>query len=264
MPVLDGLAATEVISQLGVDTRVLILTTFDVDEYVYRALQAGASGFLLKDTRPTNLIQAIEIIAAGEASSRRSAMRHLIEAFARRPDDQTPPDLGALTERELDVLRPSPKAGRTGDRSIALRQSSHHQDAHQPPADEGSPLATGPNSSSSPTRQASSQPNRSRRSTWRPLGLGAIKGDHERSTFLQSRRVAVLLVLTAAACGDDDDDAADGTGAGTGTVATAGLTTERPRRPRPKPRQRRSPPRRLARRHRQRRRRPVSPSSSAC
>ena len=129
MPVLDGLAATEVISQLGVDTRVLVLTTFDVDEYVYRALRAGASGFLLKDTRPTNLIQAIEIIAAGEALLAPSAMRHLIEAFARRPDDQTPPP--AISARSPSVSStcsgPSPKAGRTW-------RSPHRSTSVQPPS----------------------------------------------------------------------------------------------------------------------------------
>ena len=67
MPVMDGLAATAAIAALGITTRVLVLTTFDLDEYVFAALRAGASGFLLKDTPPADLLSGIRVIAAGEA-----------------------------------------------------------------------------------------------------------------------------------------------------------------------------------------------------
>src|SRR4029077_15116339 len=107
MPVLDGLAATEAIGRLDLATKVLVLTTFDVDEYVYRALRAGASGFLLKDTPRAHLLQAIRVIAAGEALLAPSVIRHLIEEFVRRPSGDAPAssDLAGLTDREVDVLR---------------------------------------------------------------------------------------------------------------------------------------------------------------
>jgi DNA-binding NarL/FixJ family response regulator len=108
MPTLDGLEATRLIcadSTLA-DTRVLVLTTFDLDEYVYAALRAGASGFLLKDAGPTELLQAIRIVAAGEALLAPSITKRLIVEFAARADPrQPPPELAALTERERETLR---------------------------------------------------------------------------------------------------------------------------------------------------------------
>jgi DNA-binding NarL/FixJ family response regulator len=108
MPVLDGLEATRLIcsdDQLA-RTRVLVLTTFDLDEYVYAALRAGASGFLLKDARPRELLHAIEVIAAGEALIAPSITRRLIAEFAARRDPAQPPEaLAELTEREREVLR---------------------------------------------------------------------------------------------------------------------------------------------------------------
>lgn len=107
MPQLDGIAAT---ARITADTRlnrtrVLVLTTFDLDEYVYNALRAGASGFLLKDTAPSQLLDAIRIVAAGEALIAPSITRRLISEFARRPDPATADaTLGALTEREREVL----------------------------------------------------------------------------------------------------------------------------------------------------------------
>jgi DNA-binding NarL/FixJ family response regulator len=85
---------------------VLILTTFDIDEYVFEALRAGASGFLLKDTDPSELLQAVRIVAAGDALLAPSVTRRLIAEFATRPDPHsTPPEaLDALTEREREVL----------------------------------------------------------------------------------------------------------------------------------------------------------------
>ncbi len=107
MPVLDGVAATR---QICADptlerTRVLVLTTFDLDEYVYPALRAGASGFLLKDTRPHDLLRAIEVIAAGDAMIAPNITRRLIAEFAARPDPtKTPNTLAELTQREREIL----------------------------------------------------------------------------------------------------------------------------------------------------------------
>jgi DNA-binding NarL/FixJ family response regulator len=108
MPTLDGLEATRLIcaDSILAKTRVLVLTTFDLDEYVYAALRAGASGFLLKDAGPTELLQAIRIVAAGDALLAPSITKRLIAEFAARPDPrQPPPRLAELTERELETLR---------------------------------------------------------------------------------------------------------------------------------------------------------------
>jgi len=85
---------------------VLMLTTFDLDEYVFGALRAGASGFLLKDTPPADLLAGIRVVAGGEALLSPSITRHLIEEFVRRPPDgrAAPPVLNALTDREVEVL----------------------------------------------------------------------------------------------------------------------------------------------------------------
>jgi DNA-binding NarL/FixJ family response regulator len=108
MPVLDGLEATQLIcSDPTLErTRVLVLTTFDLDEYVYAALRAGASGFLLKDARPRELLHAIEVVAAGDALIAPRITRRLIAEFAARRDPTQPPDaLADLTDREREVLR---------------------------------------------------------------------------------------------------------------------------------------------------------------
>lgn len=106
MPNLDGLEATRQICGAGSPTRVLVLTTFDVDEYVYRALRAGASGFLLKDVRPEQLVEAVRTTAAGEALLAPAITRRLIEELVSRPPAGGVPDeLARLTERELEVLR---------------------------------------------------------------------------------------------------------------------------------------------------------------
>jgi DNA-binding NarL/FixJ family response regulator len=108
MPMLDGLEATRLIctdSTLA-RSRVLVLTTFDLDEYVYDALRAGASGFLLKDTRPRELLRAIEVIAAGDALIAPRITRRLIAEFAARQDPAQPPAaLAELTDREREILR---------------------------------------------------------------------------------------------------------------------------------------------------------------
>lgn len=106
MPNLDGLAAARQILATT-SSRVLILTTFDADEYIYEALKLGASGFLLKDAPPDQLIGAVRCIAAGDALIDPSITRRLIGRFAHaaRPPSLRPPQLRDLTQRELDVLR---------------------------------------------------------------------------------------------------------------------------------------------------------------
>lgn len=106
MPVLDGIAATRQIVESGLPTRVLILTTYDVDAYVYESLRAGAAGFLLKATAPDRLVEGVRIVAAGEALLAPSLMRRLIEDHVRRPPPHrgVPRPLSALTERELEVF----------------------------------------------------------------------------------------------------------------------------------------------------------------
>jgi DNA-binding NarL/FixJ family response regulator len=107
MPVLDGLQATRLICADPTLERahVLVLTTFDLDEYVYTALRAGASGFLLKDTPRRDLLHAIEVIAQGDALISPTITRRLIAEFAARRDPQARPEaLAELTEREHDIL----------------------------------------------------------------------------------------------------------------------------------------------------------------
>jgi len=108
MPGLDGIEATRRIcaSPATSAVRVLILTTFDIDEYVFAALHAGASGFLLKDTRPADLLAAIRVVAAGDALLAPGVTRRLIEEFTRRPQARQRPAaaLAETTEREREVL----------------------------------------------------------------------------------------------------------------------------------------------------------------
>jgi DNA-binding NarL/FixJ family response regulator len=108
MPQMDGIEATRLIcrSPEAQTVRVLILTTFDLDEYVYSALRAGASGFLLKDTPPTDLVAAIRTVAEGEALLAPTVTRRLIAEFARRPEPvrRLPRALDGVTDREREVL----------------------------------------------------------------------------------------------------------------------------------------------------------------
>jgi DNA-binding NarL/FixJ family response regulator len=106
MPVLDGIAATEQIVASGSPTKVLVLTTYDLDSYVYRALRAGAAGFLLKATPPDRLADGIRTVAQGDALLAPSLTRKLIEEHVRRPPPTSgvPPLLRELTERELEVF----------------------------------------------------------------------------------------------------------------------------------------------------------------
>ena len=105
MPELDGLEATRRIVEADPDSRILILTTFDVDEYVYRALRAGASGFVLKDDPPEQLIAAVRTVAGGDALLSPSITRHVIAQFTKVHREAPPQAVETLTDRERDVFR---------------------------------------------------------------------------------------------------------------------------------------------------------------
>ena len=105
MPELDGLEATRRILAADSSARVLILTTFDLDEYVYEALRAGASGFVLKDDPAEQLIAAVRTVAAGEALLSPSVTKRVIKQFVRVPRPDPPKELAELTARERDILR---------------------------------------------------------------------------------------------------------------------------------------------------------------
>ena len=105
MPELDGLEATRRILAADPAARILILTTFDLDEYVYEALRAGASGFVLKDDPPEQLIAAVHVVAGGEALLSPAITKRVIKQFARVPSPSPPKQIEDLTERELDVFR---------------------------------------------------------------------------------------------------------------------------------------------------------------
>jgi DNA-binding NarL/FixJ family response regulator len=105
MPNLDGVEATRRLVANGTRARILVLTTFDLDEYVYAAVQAGASGFLLKDVQPTELVDAIRVVAAGNSLFGPAATRRLVERFAHQLQAPSSERLDELTEREREILR---------------------------------------------------------------------------------------------------------------------------------------------------------------
>jgi DNA-binding NarL/FixJ family response regulator len=107
MPRMDGIEATRRIGLAGLPTRVLVLTTFDLDEHVYDALRAGASGFLLKDVDRDQLIEAVRTVAGGESLFAPSVVRRLVDHYVEHPPPELarPPALDELSERELEVLR---------------------------------------------------------------------------------------------------------------------------------------------------------------
>jgi DNA-binding NarL/FixJ family response regulator len=104
MPELDGLQATRRILDADPSARILVLTTFDLDEYIYEALQAGASGFVLKDDPPEQLLAAIRTVAAGEALLSPAVTKRVIREFTRLPRPEQPQGLDQLTDREREVL----------------------------------------------------------------------------------------------------------------------------------------------------------------
>ena len=143
MPVMDGLEATRRISDDPslATTRMVILTTFDLDEYVHEGLRAGASGFLLKDTMPVDLIQAVRVVAAGDALIAPRIMRRLIEEFVRRPEPAgaaaATAALDQLTDREREVLELVAKGQSNAEiADVALREPCHRQDPREPAAHE--------------------------------------------------------------------------------------------------------------------------------
>jgi DNA-binding NarL/FixJ family response regulator len=108
MPGIDGIEATRriVADRELPDTRIIVLTTFEIDEYVFEALRAGASGFLIKDTKPAELLQAVRLVAGGDALLSPSVTRRVVREFAGRPSRSTRPhpQLAALTEREREIV----------------------------------------------------------------------------------------------------------------------------------------------------------------
>jgi DNA-binding NarL/FixJ family response regulator len=107
MPEVDGIEATRMIVASESTARVIVLTTYDADEYVFAALRAGASGFLLKDVRPAELIEAVRVVARGDALLAPTVTRRLLDRLTETLPEHEPPaiDLGELTERELEVFR---------------------------------------------------------------------------------------------------------------------------------------------------------------
>jgi len=107
MPELDGIEATRRVALTGAPTRVLVLTTYGMDEYVYDALKAGAAGFLVKTESPERLVEAVRVVARGEALLAPEITRRLVDRFVSglRPGAPAPPELEELTDRELEVLR---------------------------------------------------------------------------------------------------------------------------------------------------------------
>jgi DNA-binding NarL/FixJ family response regulator len=134
MPRLDGLEATRRLAGPGATdpVRVLILTTFDLDEYVFEALRAGASGFLLKDLPREDLVAAVRVVAAGEALLAPRVTRRLIEEFARRPAgaDPDPDALAALTAREREALELMARGLSNAEMAASLYVSEHTVKTH--------------------------------------------------------------------------------------------------------------------------------------
>jgi DNA-binding NarL/FixJ family response regulator len=134
MPRLDGLEATRRLAGPGAadPVRVLILTTFDLDEYVFEALRAGASGFLLKDLPREDLVAAVRVVAAGEALLAPSVTRRLIEEFARRPAgaEPDPAALASLTAREREALELMARGLSNAEMAASLYVSEHTVKTH--------------------------------------------------------------------------------------------------------------------------------------
>jgi DNA-binding NarL/FixJ family response regulator len=134
MPGMDGLEATRAIAadELLAGVRIVILTTFDLDEYVFEALRAGASGFLLKDLPREDLVAAVRVVAAGEALLAPRVTRRLIEEFARRPAgaDPDPAALASLTAREREALELMARGLSNAEMAASLYVSEHTVKTH--------------------------------------------------------------------------------------------------------------------------------------
>ena len=147
MPGMDGLEATRQITRdAPASPKVVMLTTFDLDDYVYEALRAGASGFLLKDSPRHDLIAAVRAAAAGDALLAPSVTRRLIEAFARRPPETSPSpsQLASLTARERDVLLLLARGRSNAEIAAALFvERGDRQDPRRQPAGQAGPAGPG-------------------------------------------------------------------------------------------------------------------------
>ena len=124
MPELDGVEATRRLIESGSSARILVLTTFDLDEYVYAAIRAGASGFLLKDVEPAELVDAIRVVAAGNSLFGPAATERLMARFAHEPEPAAVRSLEELTDREREILR----LLATGLSNAELAEQLHHSE----------------------------------------------------------------------------------------------------------------------------------------
>ena len=166
MPELDGLEATRRILAADRAARVLVLTTFGLDEYVYEALRAGASGFVLKDDPPEQLIAAIRVVAAGEALLSSGVTRRVISRFASTPHRTPPREVAELTERELAVFRLIAQGCRTPRSALSCTSARRRSRPTSPTCCRTWTCATGCRRWCSPTSAGCSTTSRQRPVAW--------------------------------------------------------------------------------------------------